>query len=162
MKRIDNVQVLKSNVEFINAAVELINQASRYIRIRSYILDPDLFDNAEVNAALSAFARKSRYSEVHILLDEPDRLLQFSHSTLNLIRRLSQKMIVKHYYDKPNEELETTIISDNRGILIKYPNEGEQGYFSLTDAIYTDDYREKFEHEWQQSSVAHHLRSFIL
>lgn len=162
MRHIDNVTVLRNNEECINAAIELINQASRFLLIRSYLLDPDLFDNAKINEALSTFARKSRYSEIHILLDAPDRLLQFSHSTLPLIRRLSQKIIVKQYYDEPNEELETTMISDNRGILIKPQQEGKESYFSATDAIYSKEYSEKFEYDWQQSDIAHHLRSFIL
>lgn len=162
MKHIDNVTTLRTNEEFIAALIQLIEQGSRYIRIRSSILDPDLFDNREVNTALSAFARKSRYAEVHILLDFPDRLMQFEHSTLTLIRKLSQKMIVKTFYDEPDMERETTIICDNRGVLIKPQSEGEEGYFSLTDAVYTKHARETFEYDWERSAVAQQLRSFIL
>jgi hypothetical protein len=162
MKHIDNVITLRTNEEFIAAAIQLIEQGSRYLRIRSAILDPDLFDNKAVNTALSAFARKSRYAEVHILLDFPDRLMQFEHSTLTLIRRLSQKMIVKTFYDEPDMERDTSIICDNRGVLIKKQAEGEEGYFSLTDAVHTKHLRETFEYDWERSEIAQQLRSFIL
>jgi hypothetical protein len=162
MIKIDNVTVLKNNDEFIDAAIQIIAQCSRYLRIRSAQLDPDLFNNSQINEALSAFARRSRYSEVHILLDYPNRLMQFDHASLGIIRRLSQKVIVKEFYDEPLEERATTIISDNRGVLIKYPDKDKEGFFSLTDAVFTKNFLESFEHEWQQSAIAQQLRSFIL
>lgn len=162
MPTIDNVTVLHSKEEFINAAIELIGQGSRYIRIRSSMLDPDLFNNPAVNEALSAFARQSRHAQVQILLDYPYKLLQIDHTSLTIIRRLSPKVVVKQYFQEPEENRETTILCDNRGVLVKYPGDDKEGYFSLTDAVYNRHAREAFEYDWDRSIIASELLGFVL
>ncbi len=83
MKHIENVTIIKGQDAFIEASIQLIEQTSRYLRIRSSLLDPDLFDQKPFNEALSAFARRSRNSEVQILVDFPDRILDLD-TVLNL------------------------------------------------------------------------------
>ena len=162
MRHIENVSTLKDNDAFLEAALQLIEQTSRYLRIRSALLDPDLFDQKEFNEALSAFARKSRYSEVQILVDYPNRIQQRGHKTIELMRKLSEKIIIKEYYDEPDEERESYILSDSRGILIKHPDREAEGFFSLTDGIYTKNMKETFDDEWQMSPVARQLRNMII
>ena len=94
MRHIEDVTTLKGNDAFLEASIQLIEQTSRHLHIRSALLDPDLFDKKEFNEALSAFARSSRYAEVQILVDYPDRIQKRGHKTLDLMRRLSQKIII--------------------------------------------------------------------
>ena len=162
ISNIENVTMISSDEAFLDASIQLIEKASRYLRIRSSLLDPDLFDQKSFNDALSAFARKSRYSEVQILVDYPDRILERGHNTIMLMRRLSHKIIIKEYYDDPDEHRDSYIISDNRGILIKKTDPGAEGYFSLTDGVYTKNLVETFAHEWEMSPVARQLRNMIL
>lgn len=162
MRHIENVTTLKSNEAFLQAAIQLIEQTSRYLSIRSAMLDPDLFDQKEFNEALSVFARSSRFAEVRILVDYPDHIQKHGHKTLDLMRRLSQKIIIKQYYDEPDERRESYILSDSRGILIKSPDREAEGFFSLTDAVYTKKMKETFDHKWQMSAVARQLRYMII
>lgn len=162
MIHIEDVQILHHKDEFLEASIQLMEQTSRYIRIRSAMLDPELFDNADFNEALSAFARRSRFSEVQILVDYPNRIMERGHRTLELMRRLSEKIIIKQFYDDPNEDRDSFIISDQRGILIKNPQPNTEGYFSLTDSVYTKTILEGFEHDWQMSPKARHLLNMII
>ncbi len=162
MRHIEDVTTLKGNDAFLKAAIQLVEQTSRYLSIRSALLDPDLFDNKEFNEALSAFARSSRYTEVRILVDYPGRIQKRGHRTLQLMRKLSQKIIIKDYYDEPDEHRDSYILSDSRGILIKSPDREAEGFFSLTDSVYTKKMKETFDHEWQMSPVARQLRNMII
>lgn len=159
---INNVTLLKTEEEYLDAAVSLLTQSSKYVRIRSAVLDPSLFDKQAFNEALSAFARKSRYSEVHILIDLPDVLLKRGHRTLELMRRLTQKITIKAYFDEANEYRDSYILSDSRGILIKPTSQEEDGYLSLSNAVFTKNRLETFNYEWQRSSVARQLRTMII
>lgn len=162
MIHIDDVTILKGKRAFIDAAIQLILQTGRCLRIRSPMLDPELFDQPEFNEALSAFARKSRYAQVQILIDYPDQLAKEGHGTLNLMRRLSDKIVIKQFYDEPEASRDSYIVSDNRGILIKPSGHDSEGFFSLTDGAYTKNQREIFDHEWERSPIASELRSMIL
>jgi hypothetical protein len=162
MMHIDNVATLSGEEAVRNATIQLIGKTSRYLRIRSPLLDRDLFEYPEVVDAISAFARKSRYAEVHILIDYPDRLLNDGHRLVTLMRRLSEKIFIRHYFDEPDEARDSYILSDDEGILIKPAGNECEAFFSLTDRVYTKKQREDFEQEWWKSPVARQLNTMIL
>lgn len=159
---ITDVELLEGEDAFIEAATALLGQAQRYVRIRSALLDPALFDTAPFNEALSAFARRSRYSEVQLLVDNPDVLLKRGHRTVALMRRLSQKITFRQYYDDPDEQRDSYILTDNRGLLIKPTDRQATGYLSLTDSVYTSKLVDGFSYEWERSPLARQLRQLMI
>lgn len=159
---ITDMTILQDQDAFIAAAVSLLQQASRTVRIRSALLDPSLFDSLAFNEALSAFARQSRFSEVQILIDMPQVILQRSGRTLALMRRLNDKITIRHYHDEPDEQRDSIILTDQQGILIKPASFEASGYFSLSDKIVTKECCETFDREWQLSPLARELRQLAL
>ena len=160
--KVTDAQSLRKEEEFIHSAVELIQQASRYLCIRSPFLAPELFNTPEVNDAISEFVRRSRYAEVHILVDFTDHIVKTDHFTFELARRMSQKIIIKEYYDHKDEKRESFMISDGCGLLIKYHETDKEGLFSLTDKVATQQLRDEFEHDWQRSAVPRQLRTLSI
>lgn len=159
---IRDVSLLHNQQDFIEAAISLLQQGSRCISIRSAELDPALFDDIAFNEALSAFARRSRYSEVQILVDYPDVLRKRGHRTVDLMRRLSDKIEIRHFYDEPDTRRDSFILTDRRGLLIKSPDPQAVGYFSLTDSVHTQRLLENFSHEWERSPQARQLRQLMI
>ena len=159
---INNVQTIETADAFIDAAVNLLQQASRTVRIRSALLDPSLFDSLVFNEALSAFARQSRFSEIHILIDYPNIILQRSGRTLALARRLSDKITFRHYFDQADEFRDSMMLIDQQGILVKPASAEAKGYFSLSDKIATKEFAEQFQKEWELSLLARELRQLAL
>ena len=160
--RISDVSQLTTHQDYIDAFLSLIENTSRYLRIRSAYLDPSLFNEREVIEAISQFARSSRFTEVHILLDYPEYLLRNGHRLLDLSRRLSHKILIKEYYSDKIEQQESLIISDCKGILIKYQDADTPGLLSLTDAVTTKRLQEAFVHDWERSSLARQLRQLSI
>lgn len=159
---ISDVQIVQQQNAFIDAAVVLLQQASRTVRIRSALLDPSLFDSLVFNEALSAFARKSRFSEVMILIDYPNIILQRGGPTLNLARRLSDKITFRHYFDAADEQRDSLILTDQQGILVKPASSDSTGYFSLTDKVASKELNEQFLRDWQLSPLARELRQLAI
>lgn len=160
--RISDVQVLHEEAAFIESAVSLLQQASRHVRIRSALLDPVLFDTPAFNDALSAFARKSRYSQVMVLIDYPNIILQRGHRTLELMRRLSDKITFRHYFDEADEQRDSWLLTDYQGVLIKPVAAEANGYCSLTDKIQTKRLADTFDYEWERSPLARQLRQLSI
>ncbi|HEY9033498.1 MAG TPA: hypothetical protein VIN71_06150 [Pseudomonadales bacterium] len=159
---ISDIEHLDNEQAFIQASIQLLQQASRYLRIRSAALDPLLFDTPAFNEALSAFARKSRYSEVMILVDDADRLLKRGHRTVELMRRLSQKIYIRQYHDDVDDQRDSIIMADLRGLLVKPVDPQASGFCSLTDSVYTRQLVDSFDQDWERSPLARQLRQLMI
>lgn len=156
--KLKNCQTLTSETDFVDAAINIIEQSSRTIRIRSAILDKSLFNSPEVLNKLSAFARHSRFCEVHILIDYPDRIIRSGHGILELNRRLSQKLSIKQFYDDLDDKRDSVLIGDGAGILIKPNAQDQEGYLSVNDQASFKHLAEEFDHDWLRSDYAHDIR----
>ena len=158
-----NSHLLRTTDDYQAAMLALTEQASRTIRIRSSRLDRELFNSIPVNTLLSAFARRSRFSRVEILIDYPETLMSYHCLTLELARRLSAKIIIKEYFDSDQHgKTDSIVLIDQCGILIKPQGDDSLGQYSLTDAKNTQGLLKTFEHNWGMSSVAHQIRQLNL
>jgi predicted GNAT family N-acyltransferase len=57
-------------------ALELVQQCRRHLRLLSHTLDPELFDRDDFSSALSELARRSRYSEIRLLVVEVKPIIE--------------------------------------------------------------------------------------
>lgn len=162
MNKRTQLQSIENSQAGIQAAVDLIENSVRRVFIRSALLDKNLFDQPEVLDALSLFSRRSRFSEVHVLLDFPDRVLSMGHGLLEIQRRLTQKIIIKEYYDDKDEQIDSLLMNDNHALLIKPPGVEQAGFYSNNAAIECQQQIDLFEHAWLRSERAHHLRGLSL
>lgn len=156
-----STQMIVTEDAFITAAVTIIEGSSRYLRIRSALLDKALFDSPEVLHALSTFARHSRYSQIQILIDYPARFMQSGHGLLPMIQRLSQKIEVKVYYDEKDEHIDSTIIGDQGALLIKPIRQDKEGIYAQ-NVVKNRLYTEQFDHAWLRSNIAHEIRNISI
>jgi len=161
-KSILDRQVLSAADEFLTAAVSLLGQARREVRIRSALLDGGVFDHYDFNQALSAFARQAADNRIFILIDYPRALLQRDHRTVALMRRLSDKILFRHFYGEPDALRDSYLLVDQQGLLIQPADKDATGVYSLTDRIQTADLLDKFNHEWQLSPQALQLRQLSI
>lgn len=145
------MQSIKHLEDYQQQLVTLIASSHRTLRIRAGALPLTLFNDRGVDDALSAFARRSRYCHIHILLDEPEQLLKHHSFTLQLQRRLSQKILIKEYYDEPERERSCTVLADSDSYLIKPYFENETGFVEFNNPVDTKVLADAFENDWQRS-----------
>lgn len=139
--------------EYQQQLIALIQSCQQTLRIRSGSLPLSLFNERSINDALSAFARRSRYCHIHILLDEPEQLLKHHSFTLQLQRRLSQKILIREYFDEAERERACTIIADSNSYLVKPYFDNEAGFMELDNKVATKELVDHFDNDWQLSTT---------
>ena len=161
-----------SNEEFLSAveyphpfdelAVRLCSSASRYICILSPALDLEAFDNAPLVDAISALARRSRQTQVRILISDPRKLVGTGHRLLLLARRLSSTVHIQRLAEHPDWNGETIVIRDRDGVLYKPGGSNHEAFYEPNSRASTQRHLELFEELWRHSAQDTELRSLSL
>lgn len=99
------------------AALALASQAQRSLHIFSRDLDPAVYDTVEFINAATAVGTRSRYSFVHILLQDAEHLAKNGHRLLELFYRLDSKVKLRKPSDEHKNYNESFLIADETGLL---------------------------------------------
>jgi hypothetical protein len=161
-----------SNNEFITGiaypqpfaayAVALCESASRYICILSPQLDHAAFDNSELVDALSALARRSRQTQVRILISDSRPVVGRGHQLLQLARRLPSTVHIRKLEEHPNWNNETTVIRDRDGVLYKPGDSDHDAFYEPNSRASTLRHLELFDELWRLSVEDAELRTLHL
>ncbi|MEP5764730.1 MAG: GNAT family N-acetyltransferase, partial [Halieaceae bacterium] len=114
---------------FATLALELARTARRHLRIYSYRLDPDVFDNGEMVSALTALARRGRFSEIRILISDAKPMAQQGHRLLSLARRLSSTISIRVLTEHPELPDATYLVRDGDGVVFKPDERARPGFY---------------------------------
>ena len=136
---------------FDELAVELCTEARRYIRILSPDLDHEVFDSEALSNAISALARRSRYTEVRILVQNTRAIVQRGHRLLELARRIPSLVHIQVLSEHPEVSNDTMVIRDMDGLLFKPGDSEQQGIYEADSKAITAAYVEKFDDLWELS-----------
>ena len=140
-------------------AVKLCQSASRYICILSPQLDYAAFDNSELVDALSALARRSRQTQVRILINDSRALVGRTHQLLQLARRLPSTVFIRKLAEHPNWNNETLVIRDRDGVLYKPGGSDHDAFYEPDSRASTQKHLELFEELWRFGVEDEELRS---
>lgn len=147
---------------FAAYAVALCDDALRHICILSPQLDHAAFDNSELVDALSALARRSRQSQVRILVSDVRALVTRGHRLLQLARRLPSTVHIRKLPEHPNWNNETVVIKDRDGVLYKPGGSEHDAFYEPDSRVSAARYLELFEELWRFSVEDAELRSVYL
>ncbi len=148
-----------NNINDFRCQASIIAQkAHRQIRILSPSLDPNIFDNDALKSNLLNFARQHPYAEIHILVQNPQLLVQNSHRLLNLYHRLPSRVQMRTL----NPECQTShtefMITDQAGILYKQTLNRYTGYAVYWSPVNATELANDFDTLWNSSEPDPELR----
>jgi len=143
---------------FDQLAVELCTSARRYIRILSPDLDHEVFDNEALREAISSLARRSKYSEVRILVSDTRALVHRGHQLLELARRIPSLVHLQVLAEHPEMNDDVMVIRDMDGLLFKPGGSEHQGVYEPDSKAVTKQYVERFDELWERSAPDTELR----
>lgn len=103
--------------DLADAVLDLVGQCERQLLIFCYDLDKSLFDRSELIDVVSRLARKSRYTQIRLLVVDTKSMVKRGHGMLNLARRLSSKIEIRKTTADLRDLPEAFVIADNRGLL---------------------------------------------
>ncbi len=137
---------------------DLIGQAQQRLRILSYDLDPTVFDDAEIAELISGLARKSRYSEVRIMLLDSSKVVKRGHRLLTLHRRLSSNILLRRSGALEHDVKDNLVIADHLGIICQSMRETEKIWGNYNNKPVVSNYIEQFDRLWEHAREDKDLR----
>jgi hypothetical protein len=144
---------------FDEYAVSLCENAARYVCILSPQLDHAAFDNSKLVDALSALARRSRQTQVRILISDARPLVTRGHQLLQLARRLPSTVHIRKLAEHPHWNNETVVIKDRDGVLYKPGGSGHDAFYEPNSRASTHRHLELFDELWRFSVEDAELRA---
>ncbi len=147
---------------FDDYAVALCVSASRYICILSPQLDHSAFDSGALVDALSALARRSRQTQVRILISDSRPVVGRGHQLLTLARRLPSTVHMRKLEEHPQWNNETIVIRDRDGVLYKPGGSDHEAFYEPNSRASTLRHLELFDELWGFSVEDVELRSLTL
>lgn len=144
---------------FDELAVAMCQDASRYIAILSPQLDRAVFDSQALAEALSELARRSRQTEVRILVADSRDIVTRNHRLLQLARRIPSCIHVRRLREHPDWNGETLVVRDRNGVLFVPAGAEHQGFYEPQSRASAESHLELFEDLWRYSEEDPELRT---
>ncbi len=147
---------------FCDFAGQLATSARRYLYILSPQLDPRVFDRAELASALAALARRSRQTDIRMLVADASPLVRQGHRLLQLARRLPSKVHLQVLPEHPEWPGQTVVLRDRNGVLYQPPDSDGGGFYEPDSRASALPHLERFQSLWRASHTCVELRQLHL
>lgn len=154
--------MVQKPADYRRALLQLASQAQSSLRLFSPQLEPALFDQAELADALSQLARRSRYTEVRLLMADSRWLVQRRHALVDLYRRLPSRVPLLRLAYASDDWQDTLCLVDGQGFLLKPERDADEGLLCLNDPARTQALTERFDYFWQRAISDTELRRLAL
>lgn len=105
--------------ELAGIVLDMVEQSRRQVRIVSRHLDAPLYDRDDFIRALSVLARRSRYSEVQILVHDSTPAVKDDHRLVALHQRLSSHVHIRRIHSDYKDYNSALLLADNRGMIYR-------------------------------------------
>lgn len=97
----------------------MADQAKRSVHIVSRHMDPELYDQREFIEALQRLARRSRYTQIQILVQDSTPAVKNGHRLIQLAQRLSSYVKIKKLHDDYRDYLRAFMVVDSDGFVLR-------------------------------------------
>lgn len=158
----DQLFILDSFEDVLQHTLQMTNQAQCQLRLLSAHLDVLLYDNQDFTDALSALARKSRYTDIRIIVKDMGPLVEQSHRLLRLSTRLPSKITIRHLSIEPENNDMTILLIDDDKILYRSDEREYKGFANYDAGPEVKNFAETFARLWQHSDEDPQLRKLNL
>jgi hypothetical protein len=158
----DTLYSLESAEQNLCVALDLVSQAQREVYVLTHDLDPPIFGHKDFVEALSAFARRSRYSEAKFLIRSSDKAVKYGHRIIPLAQRLSSSIFLRTPSDDFQDFVEAFMIVDGVGYIRRKEALRFDAEACFRDRRIVKGMRELFIEMWEQSEPDPKLRRLQL
>ena len=153
---------LASRDDSRRAAAILAAQARRQLELFSPDMEPAIYDQAPFIDALSQLAVSSPRARIRILAKDFERTVKEGHRLVELARRLSSHIEIRHVHEDYRDNNETFLLVDDYGLLHRRHAPRFEGNFSCKAPLEVRRLRAFFDEVWERSEPAADLRRLHL
>lgn len=157
-----DAQPFTGSEDCTTALHQLLGSARRRVRITSRHLAHAVYHNPLTVQALSDFARRSRYSQVEILVADTSAMRQRPHRLLPLIQRLASYIQLRRLRDDNELTAPEYVLGDDRQLLLVTDTELWQGIYHPCNRPQACKLHDEFSRAWDYGQVDPNLRQLQL
>ncbi|MDO3388755.1 hypothetical protein QWI17_23110 [Gilvimarinus sp. SDUM040013] len=154
--------LLESLDDLVEHSIAVIEKARRRIFLLSDTLDPHLYDRDDMTTALSAFARRSRNSDLRMLVRDSDDLVERGHRLARLHQRLSTKVKLRIMTIEPGNSQMAYLLADSNLLVYKNDDMVHQGFANYAAGSEVKPIAEEFLRIWEFANEIPDLRTLHL
>ena len=142
-----------------NAALSLINQSKHALTIYSRDLDHAVYDNPELVEAVRQLAIRSRVSEIKILVQNSERIVQQGHRLIELSRRLESLIKIRKVTEEYHHYNGSFLVVDRRGVIHNKTGESYRAIVNFNAPSEAALLLNFFDEVWERSEPDPELRA---
>lgn len=158
----DTLYSLETAEHNLCVVLDMVGQAKREIYVLTQDLDPPIYGHPDFVEALSAFARRSRYSEAKFLIHSSEKAIKYHHRMLPLAQRLSSSIFMRTPSDENQDFVEVFMIVDGVAYIRRKEALRFDAEACFRDKRLVQSMREQFIEMWEQSEPDPQLRRLQL
>ncbi|MCO7222788.1 hypothetical protein [Pleionea sp. CnH1-48] len=151
-------QLLQTWAQHQTFALDMFKQAKRTVDIFSADLDPQVLNDRSIEKALSDLARRSRYSQIRLLVYTIRPMLQCQHRLITLYQSLSSYVHIRVVPAQLQQAPYAFYLADERSLVYRPFYTQTEGEGRLDAPLEVKERRQFFDELWQQSEIASELR----
>lgn len=140
---------------FIQAEQQLLQQVRRKLFILTPHLEPDRYSDARFVDAISRVVRRSRFSDVRVLVGNPDFAIRDGHRLVNLSHRLPSQLRLRRLHDDDfntvQKQQEAWIVADDIGLLRRDGTDAYRGMLAAKSIPGAQRASQLFIEMWERS-----------
>lgn len=137
--------------EFARATLTLVAQTRRELCIVSPDFEPERFNNADFASALTRLARRSRHSDIRILIGDPTVAVRWGHKVVALSHRISSTLRIRQLDNEDFDPQAAWMVADDLGLLRRDNPESLKGSLAARAIPHGQRAGEKFTEWWDRS-----------
>jgi len=143
-------------------AVDLIQNAEREVLIMVSNFVQGQFDDVDLTAVLSVFARSSRYAQVSILVTSTQRIVPNSHAILRLQQRLSSLVQIRQVLPDDASDLDLLLVDQRHLLKLQLERHGMTAQRIQHAVPHAKQLSDQFLFWWQRAQPIAELRRLSL
>ncbi|MGK0501022.1 MAG: putative GNAT family N-acyltransferase [Oceanicoccus sp.] len=148
--------------DYPQACLNLVSQTSKQLRILSFDLDRRCFETPEMISAISTLARRSRYSDIRIMVVDTKPLVSSFHRLVNLQRRLSSIISIRRTTTLAHNIKNNLLLADHCGIISQSLQDPDKRWANFNNRPVVENHCSQFDDMWALAVVDNDLRQLEL
>lgn len=143
-------------------AIDMIQNAEREVLIMVSNFVQGQFDDVDLTAVLSVFARSSRYAQVCILVTSTQRIVPNSHAILRLQQRLSSLVQIRQVLPDDASDLDLLLVDQRHLLKLQLERNGVTAQRIVHAVPHAKQLSDQFLFWWQRAQPITELRRLSL
>jgi len=153
---------ISTNDELRELATSMVRQARQTLWISSRDMDATAFNNADFCNAVTQLATRSRYSQIRILIKNPDPAVKNGHCLLTLAQRLPTYMEIRLFGKDHKTYNQANLIVDRTGFIHRPISDRYEATANFSDRYHARNLANEFQEMWDASMDDPQLRRLSL